>query len=42
MLIRSDMSGGELLVVIKIIGVHLLYYERGFKQQVRRTQWLGI
>jgi hypothetical protein len=31
-LIQCDMSGGELLVIDKIIGVHLLYYEEGFKQ----------
>jgi hypothetical protein len=30
------MSGGELLLFIKIIGVHLLYYERGFKQWARQ------
>jgi hypothetical protein len=29
------MSGGELLLVDKVIGVHVLYYEERFKQWVR-------
>jgi hypothetical protein len=29
------MSGGELLLVVKVIGVHVLYYEERFKQWVR-------
>jgi hypothetical protein len=33
-LIRDDMSGGELLVIDRQRGVHLLYYVRGCKQQV--------
>jgi hypothetical protein len=40
-LIQGDTSGEE-LVIDKIMGVHLLYYERGFKQWVRWTQWLRI
>jgi hypothetical protein len=30
-LIRCDVSGGELLVIVKVIRVHVLYYEKGFK-----------
>jgi hypothetical protein len=29
--IRCDASGGELLVIVKVIGVHVLYYEERFK-----------
>jgi hypothetical protein len=36
-LIRHDVSGGELLVIVKVIGVHVLYYEERFKQWVGRT-----
>jgi hypothetical protein len=35
------MRGGEHLID-KIIGIHLLYYEKGFKQWVRWMQWLRI
>jgi hypothetical protein len=31
------MSGGELLLVVKVIGVHVLYYEERSKQQVKQT-----
>jgi hypothetical protein len=41
-LIRRNASGGELLVIVKVIGVHVLYYEKEFKRWVRRTQGLGI
>jgi hypothetical protein len=30
-LMRCDTSGGELLLLIKVIGVHVLYYEERFK-----------
>jgi hypothetical protein len=41
-LIRHDASGGELLVIVKVIGVHVLYYEKGFKRWVRRMRGLVI
>jgi hypothetical protein len=31
MLIQRDASGGELFVIVKVIGVHVLYYEERFK-----------
>jgi hypothetical protein len=33
---------GELLVVVKVIGVQVLYYEERFKRWVRQMQGLGI
>jgi hypothetical protein len=33
--------GEELLVVVKVIGVHVLYYEERFKRWVRWTQGSG-
>jgi hypothetical protein len=30
-LIQCDANGGELLVIVRVIGVHVLYYEKGFK-----------
>jgi hypothetical protein len=28
---QCNASGGELLVIVKVIGVHVLYYEERFK-----------
>jgi hypothetical protein len=28
---QCDANGGELLVIVKVIGVHVLYYEERFK-----------
>jgi hypothetical protein len=41
-LIQCNASGGELLVIVKVMGVHVLYYEKGFKQWVRQMQGLRI
>jgi hypothetical protein len=39
---QGDTSGEELIVIDKIKGLYLLYYERGFKHRVRQMQGLGI
>jgi hypothetical protein len=41
-LVQCNASGGELLVIVLGIGVHVLYNEEGFKRRVRRMRGLGI